>query len=138
MTEQPNADGKGLRYNHGKVRVDLIPPEWVWGLAQVMTRGAIKYETRNWERGMSWSHCLGSCLRHVFKFVCGERFDQETGCHHMALAAWNCLALMSYDVRSIGQNDLVGSVAWLEGCAQEPGPALLARMKAKAAEEKSA
>lgn len=121
-------DGKGLRYNEGKIRVDLIPAEWTWALALVLTRGAIKYDARNWERGMSWSHCLGSITRHICKFICGERYDPETGCHHMAMAAWNCLALMTYDIRQIGQNDFVGDLIWLQACAVEPGPELKARM----------
>lgn len=120
------ADGGGLRYNEGKNQLELIPPEWIWGLAMVLTRGAVKYASRNWERGMKWSYPVGCALRHLFKFVCGERYDAESGNHHLAMAAWNCLALMSYDIRKIGENDLdgVGNVNWMDATAQEPGPAL--------------
>lgn len=97
----PVQDGGGLRYNEGKCRVELIPPEWPWALGMVLTRGAIKYADRNWERGMSWAYMLGSTLRHVFKFMCGERYDKESGNHHMAHAAWNCLGMMSYDIRGL-------------------------------------
>lgn len=107
------ADGGGLRFDAGKNRLDLIPPEWVWGLGKVLTKGAQKYDARNWERGMDWSKCVGCALRHTFKFACGERYDEETGCHHLAMAAWNMLALMSYDIRGIGQNDLVGDMKWI-------------------------
>lgn len=100
-THAPKADGGGLRYNEGKCRVELIPPEWPWALGMVLTRGAIKYADRNWERGMSWGYMVGSTLRHIFKFMCGERYDKESGNHHMAHAAWNCLGMMSYDVRGL-------------------------------------
>lgn len=126
------ADGKGLRFNQGKVRLELLPPEWVWALGLVMTRGAIKYEARNWERGMAWSYCVGCALRHIFKFVCGERYDAETGCHHLAMAAWNALALMTYDLRAIGDDDLVGNMAWMHLCATDAGPELAAIAAQKA------
>lgn len=105
--KQMKADGGGLRYNADKNRLDLLPVEWSLALGEVMTAGAKKYAARNWERGMSWSIMVGCALRHLYKFMRGERYDPETGCHHLAHCAWNVLALMSYDVRAIGQNDLV-------------------------------
>jgi hypothetical protein len=100
------ADGGGLRKDDGKNMLELIPPEWIWGLGNVLTQGAEKYAVRNWERGMKWGKMIGCGLRHVFKFVCGERYDRESGCHHLLHAAWNFLSLMSYDLRGIGENDL--------------------------------
>ncbi len=111
-------DGGGLRMNAGKLRVELLPPEWTWALADVMSQGAKKYEPRNWEKGMGWGTMIGCIQRHILKFQAGERYDGEefsiqkgtTGCHHMAMAAWNCLALMTYDLRKIGKNDLADEV----------------------------
>lgn len=97
---------EGLRYDAGKIRVELMPVEWLEALAEVLTKGAQKYAPRNWEKGMAWSKMIGCAFRHTFKFMRGERYDRETGCHHLAHAAWNLLALMSYDVRGIGDNDL--------------------------------
>lgn len=116
--------GGGLRFNTGKNALDLIPPEWIWGLGMVLTRGAIKYAKRNWEKGMAWSFLVGCAFRHILYFVCGQSYDKETGCHHLAMAAWNCLALMSYDIRKIGENDLAGNTEWLHLVAMEPGPDL--------------
>lgn len=95
----------GLRFDEGKIRFDLIPPEWHWALADVMTEGVKKYAERNWEKGMSWSKMIGCAGRHILKFMCGERYDDETGCHHLAMAAWNLLSLMSYDLRGVGEPD---------------------------------
>jgi len=104
-SEYVPADGGGLRYTEGKVRLDLIPFEWVWGLGQVMTTSTAKYPDRNWERGMAWTTCVGCLLRHVFKWLAGERTDAESGCHHLLHAAWNCLALVSYETRGLGTDD---------------------------------
>lgn len=133
MANKIKADGGGLRYNAGKNQVELIPPEWIWGLAMVLTRGAAKYAVRNWEGGMAWSYLVGCAFRHTLKFICGERYDEETGCHHMFMAAWNCCALATYDIREVGENDLVGELGWLAKVAQQPGPALQKIMDDKAA-----
>lgn len=126
------ADGGGLRFNTGKNKLELMPMEWIWGLGMVLTRGAAKYVERNWERGMKWSYLVGCCMRHLIKFVCGERYDPETGCHHLAMVAWNALALMTYDIRKIGENDLVGNLDWIAATATSPGPELQAIMDASA------
>ena len=96
----------GLRHDVGKIRLDLIPPEWVMNLGSVLTAGANKYADRNWELGMAWSKVWGPLLRHAFKWLLGEQYDKETGCHHMAHVAWNALALMSYQTRGLGTPDI--------------------------------
>ena len=45
---------------------------------------------------MDWSAMLASMKRHINKFEQGEDHDDETGLYHMAHAAWNALALVSY------------------------------------------
>lgn len=108
------ADGGGLRFNAGKNRMELVPPEWEWALGDVTTQGSKKYDERNWERGMDWSSMIGCMKRHLTKFLAGEKYDGDefdieagtTGCHHLAMVAWNALALMSYDLRGVGNNDL--------------------------------
>jgi hypothetical protein len=108
------ADGGGQRLNAGKNRIELLPPEWLWALADVMTQGSKKYDARNWEKGMDWSSMIGCMHRHIAKFQAGQRYDGPkfdrvagtTGCHEMAMVAWNALALMVYDLRGIGNNDM--------------------------------
>lgn len=109
------ADGKGgLRLNAGKNRLELLPEIWSWALADVMTQGAKKYDARNWEKGMDWSSMIGCMHRHIAKFQGGQRYDGAgfdkkegtTGCHELAMVAWNALALMLYDLKGIGNNDL--------------------------------
>lgn len=96
----------GKRYDVGKLRYDLIPVDALKELALVYSKGAEKYADRNWEKGMSWSRVIGPLMRHLEAFRRGEIIDQETGCRHMAQVAWNALALVSYEMRHIGTNDL--------------------------------
>ena len=111
----------GLRHDEGKVRLDLIPPEWVMALGNVLTIGAKKYADRNWELGMPWSKVWGPLLRHAFKWLLGEQYDKETGCHHLAMVAWNALALMTYQMRGLGKPDIPAWRPELAAEAQSPG-----------------
>jgi hypothetical protein len=89
-------DEPGKTYDAGKLRFDLIPPEWEKALAEVMTAGAKKYADRNWEKGLSFSRRYGSARRHMNAYWSGEDFDKETGLPHLAHAAWNMLALLTF------------------------------------------
>jgi hypothetical protein len=89
-------DEPGKTYDAGKLRFDLIPPEWETALAEVMSAGAVKYADRNWEKGLSWSRRYGSMRRHMNAFWAGEDYDKETGLPHLAHAAWNALALLTF------------------------------------------
>lgn len=104
-TSKIEVDGAGLRYDEGKPRVDLIPPEAIFGLGHALGEGAKKYAERNWERGMPWSKAIGPLLRHMFKFMMGEEFDKETGVPHIDLVLVNATFLSTYYHRQIGEDD---------------------------------
>jgi len=102
-------DEPGLRYDAGKLRYDLIPPEVIDALAQVYTDGAIKYHDRNWEKGMSYSRVIRCIFSHLIKYLFGERFDKDLKeCEHMAMVIWNAAAILTYDKRNMAEefNDL--------------------------------
>jgi hypothetical protein len=98
-------DEPALRYDADKPRYDLLPADALEELVNVFTVGAKKYADRNWEKGMSWSRCFGSLMRHSWKWWRGEEIDAETGCHHMAMAAWNAMVLCAYSLRKVGTDD---------------------------------
>lgn len=98
-------DEPALRYDAGKSRVDLIPPEFIEALGRHYGAGAKKYAERNWEKGMSWSRCYASALRHMLAFWSGEEFDEETGSPHVICAAWNMAALHWYKRYGKGTDD---------------------------------
>ena len=81
--------GGGLRYNKGKLRYDLIHPKALEDFVQILTDGATKYESRNWEMGLSWTSVLASLKRHVTAIERGEDYDKESGRLHIAHAACN-------------------------------------------------
>ena len=100
-----DADGKGLRYNAGKAPMHLLPVDALLALADVYAFGAKKYAPRNWERGMDWSKCYDSLMRHLFAYQQGIDRDEETKLLHTAHLAWNAIALLTYQIRGIGNDD---------------------------------
>jgi hypothetical protein len=96
MSQTRNDTDKGLRYNVGKTRHDLVPAFAQEQYARVLTKGAEKYADRNWEKGMQWSKVLESMKRHVLAFERGEDYDPETGCLHMAHVMCNAAFLTEY------------------------------------------
>lgn len=108
MTTTPpiKADNGGLRYDAGKPRTDLLPGDALTELGKVYAAGAVKYGERNWERGMPWSKVLGPLTRHLFRWMIGQPCDPETRLSHMTHVAWNALALVTYELRGIGTDDV--------------------------------
>jgi len=103
-------DGGSARYNKGKPRFDLIPPDALMELARVYTDGvekygAEKYGARNWERGQKWGICFGATMRHMWKWWGGERYNPESGLPHLAHAAWNVFVLLAYELRGMTELD---------------------------------
>jgi len=104
---ESNSVSQGLRYNEGKLRMDLIPPEADEELAKILTKGAKKYAPRNWELGMKWSTCVASLKRHLLAWEKGEDLDPETGESHMSHILCNAAFLVTYIQRKIGEDDRV-------------------------------
>lgn len=103
-TAAAKAPSLGSRFNHGKVRYDLLPWRAIGEVARVSTFGAAKYAPRNWERGLTASGCFASCQRHLRAWWGGEDRDEESGLPHLAHAAWNCLAALAFQL--VGRDDL--------------------------------
>jgi hypothetical protein len=99
-------NGGGLRYNIGKLKYNLIPPEWEQGLAHLLTVGSWKYSDRNWENGLAWDDTIAALKRHLNKWLSGENYDPETGSHHLISTAWNALVLFSMQIRGKGKDNV--------------------------------
>ena len=87
---------KGLRFNEGKTRHDLVPQFAQDEYAKVLTKGSEKYSERNWENGMKWSKVTASLKRHLAAFERGEDYDKETGLLHAAHIMCNAAFLTEY------------------------------------------
>ena len=75
----------------GKGRYDLISPYAIGRLAQLLERGAEKYDARNWEKGFKFSRCIDSAMRHLFQYIEGQN-DED----HLAAVLFNIMAVMHF------------------------------------------
>lgn len=95
----------GHKDDSGKVRMELIPPELLFAVGDILTFGAKKYAPRNWETGMLWSRPFGALMRHLWAWWGGEKLDPETGRSHLWHAGCCIAFLIAYEERGVGTDD---------------------------------
>lgn len=113
--EQESKPTEGFKKDEGKVMLELIPPEFIFAVGEILTFGNKKYPLRNWEYGMSWGRCFGALMRHMWSWWGGqgptsksflfEDFDAETKRSHLWHAACCIVFLLVYEERQIGTDD---------------------------------
>ena len=102
VTDPKTGGQKGTK----PARFDLIPPDFLWELAEVYGIGSLKYDDDNWLRGYEWHLSYAALQRHISKWVLGESLDGETGRHHLAMAAWHLATLYTYEIEGLGHDML--------------------------------
>jgi Domain of unknown function (DUF5664) len=95
----------GRKDDAGKVRMDLLPPEALVQIAQVLTFGANKYAPHNWRGGFAWSRLIGATLRHIWSWIRGEDKDPESGLSHLAHAGCCIMFLLAFEATGKGEDD---------------------------------
>ena len=87
------ADGK-------KPRMDLLPPEALWEVAQVLTFGAEKYSDDNWRKCEDSNVYIAAALRHIVAHMSGEWEDPESGFSHISHALCSLMFVLGVDPRA--------------------------------------
>lgn len=107
---KPPNNSLGHRSNAGKPPMHLLPWDALIELAKHYEVGSRKYPERNWEQGLKWSEgCAASLMRHLAKWQQGEDIDPENGQRHDVAMAWNAVALITFRIRGIGDDDRPGA-----------------------------
>lgn len=83
----------GKKHDGGKLRYDLVPPEALEALCDVMTFGANKYSPNGW-REVEKERYVAALYRHLIAWQKGETMDQESGKPHLAHALTNVAFLL--------------------------------------------
>ena len=99
-----------LKFDGGKLRLDLVPTEAMTALAQILTDGAQKYGARSWERGMEWSRVYAALQRHLIAWWSGQDIDTESGHPHLWHVLTNAAFLAAYESRGVGIDNRQGKV----------------------------
>jgi hypothetical protein len=101
----------GVKFDDGKTRDELLPPELEEAVAMVLAFGAKKYADRNWEKGMAWSRPYAATRRHLRNWFARRDFghgpgkDRDSGYSDLAHAATNIAFLLAYEARATGIDD---------------------------------
>jgi len=85
---------EGLKYDQGKLQLDLIPRAALDQIAKVLGFGKEKYAAHNWRKGIVYSRLIAAALRHITAYNDGEDLDPESGLSHVAHALC-CLSFLS-------------------------------------------
>jgi hypothetical protein len=87
-----------IKYDSGKVRMDLIPPLAEVEIAKVFTYGANKYNDWNWSKGMDPVRLEAAIKRHLAEWKLGYDNDPETGLSHLAHAGCGLMMLLETEL----------------------------------------
>lgn len=89
----------GVKHDSEKPRTDLLPPDALMAVAEILGYGAKKYSDRNWEKGLTHGRLVGAVLRHLFLYMSGQNVDVESGRPHLAHCATAALMLLAMSLR---------------------------------------
>jgi len=86
----------GKKFDDGKFRMDLLPPQFMREVARVLAYGAEKYDEYNWLLGVQYNRLYAATLRHLLSWWEGEENDPESGLSHISHAACNLAFILQF------------------------------------------
>jgi hypothetical protein len=83
----------------GKPRVSLVEPEFILGVAEILTFGAKKYGKNNWQEATEddQERYKDAMMRHMLAYISGECLDPESGLPHLYHVSCNAMFLDYFD-----------------------------------------
>ena len=85
----------------GKGRFDLISPTALMRTAKRYEMGTESYPERNWEKGIPFSSCVDSAMRHLVQWLDGDRSED-----HLAGVVFNIFAIMHFERHKPEMNNI--------------------------------
>jgi len=86
--------GVGAKHDAGKVRLDLIDPEFELSMGRIMTQGVAEYGEESWKTvPNAEKRYLAALKRHTNAMARGELIDPASGEFHAAHVAVNAMFL---------------------------------------------
>jgi len=85
----------GKKHDQDKLRYDLVHPEALREITEVLTYGSRKYSSDNWKKVPDLKRrYFAALMRHMWAWWGGEDNDTETGFSHLAHAGCCLLFLI--------------------------------------------
>ena len=85
-----------------------VPLEAIAAGAASLEYGAMKYDNRNWEKGLPWQQMIDSLKRHIDDFERGLDYDDGSdgsGLHQVCMIMASAMMLSASVIRGIGEDD---------------------------------
>lgn len=67
----------GIKFDQGKLPMDLIPPEAITAMAVRLGIGVKKHAPRNWEKGLRSTQVYAALMRHLTDWASGIDIDPD-------------------------------------------------------------
>lgn len=90
---------EGIKYDDGKLPIDLVSPYFITATAEVLAFGAQKYQPYNWAKGILFSRVFSALQRHLWDWYMRDDLDEETRLNHLGHACC-CLMFLTHYVYS--------------------------------------
>ena len=90
-----------IKYDYGKPRLALVPPESIRAIGEVMTYGVTKYYEGSWREVEPWRY-RDAMMRHLVSYLedpCGV--DKESGLPHLWHLTTNAAFLCELEANNI-------------------------------------
>ena len=88
-----NDGGEFMKNDSKKPMVSLVEPQFILGIADVLTFGAEKYAIDNWKKVDDIRRYKDALLRHTLAYTGGELIDPETELSHAYHIGCNAMFL---------------------------------------------
>lgn len=105
MSDNQDVSQGAAKFDGGKARLDLVPYEFIYAVACVLTYGAIKYDDWNWAKGLRKGRIIAAGLRHMGAYMMGEEIDEESGLPHLWHASTCLCMLVASELRGTAVED---------------------------------
>lgn len=87
-------------FRDDKLRWDLLPLDVIEKVVEIYTFGAKKYKENSWQNlPNGYQRYKAALFRHIIAYEKGEVYDSESGCMHLAHAAWNAIAMLYFGMK---------------------------------------
>lgn len=102
-------------FRDGKLRWDLLPLDVIEKVVEIYTFGAKKYKENSWQHlPDGYQRYKAALFRHITAYEKGEVYDSESGCMHLAHAAWNAIAMLYFGMRAETDSDIERALEYLK------------------------
>lgn len=96
----------GLKFDNGKPRLDLVPPEIIEAIGAVRTYGVQKYGKEYSYRQVEPKRYRAALMRHICAWLKNPMgLDEESGLPHLWHMACNVAFLIELDGKEQGNDD---------------------------------